>query len=64
MVLSIEAVSGEMPKAQRVDIVLTGLLFDREVDVRLMPRTGPFTQPRCRWQDYLEFKDILRGTAF
>ena len=62
--LSIETMSGETPQAQRVDIALTGLLFDREVDVRLVSRIGPFTQPRCRWQDYLEFRAILQSTAF
>jgi hypothetical protein len=42
---------------QRVDGVLTGLLFDRKVDTVIAFRTGPFHNPTCRYEDFREFVD-------
>lgn len=44
----------------RVDGVLTGVLFEREVDAVLAFRFGPLTNPTCRWKDYRELQSMLR----
>ena len=41
----------------RVDGILTGVLFERELDATLSFRTGPLRNPTCRFKDYLDFKD-------
>jgi hypothetical protein len=44
----------------RVDGVLTGVLFEREIDAVLAFRFGPLTNPTCRWKDYRELQSMLR----
>ena len=44
----------------RVDMMMTGLLFNKHVDVRLLQSIGPFTHPRCRMEDYLDFKSLYK----
>jgi hypothetical protein len=44
----------------RVDGLLTGVLFEHDVDAVLAFRTGPLRNPTCRWQDYQELKEMLR----
>ncbi len=46
----------------RVDGLLTGLLFDRQVDAVVAFRTGPFHSPTCRYQDFRDF--VGRDGAF
>jgi hypothetical protein len=46
----------------RVDGLLTGLLFDREVDAVIALRTGPFHNPTCRYEDFRDF--VGRDGAF
>ncbi|MDX2073734.1 MAG: hypothetical protein SFX19_05140 [Alphaproteobacteria bacterium] len=60
--LSIAPLSGEPPSAVRVNLALTGLVFDREMDILLGTNIGPFNQPRCRLKDYRDFKTIWRDT--
>lgn len=57
--LDITVLRGERPYAVRVNAVLTGLIFHRQMDIRMVTRTGIFHQPYCRWQDYKEFKALL-----
>lgn len=44
----------------RVDGVLTGLVFEREIDAVIAFRTGPLVNPTCRWQDYQDLQAMLR----
>ena len=50
------------PKAEliRVDGLLTGVLFEHDLDAVLAFRTGPLRNPTCRWQDYQDLKEMLR----
>lgn len=56
--LAMTPLSGERPDVLRVDLALTGVLFNGAVDILLDQRTGPFTHPRCRMADYREFKRL------
>lgn len=56
--LNINSLSGPAPKIIRVDAALTGVIFNRNVDVLLDNMTGPFTNPRCKIADYFDFKKI------
>jgi hypothetical protein len=42
----------------RVDGLLTGILFDREVDVMLQFRIGPLHNPLCRLRDYIDLRSL------
>jgi hypothetical protein len=42
----------------RVDGLLTGVLFDREINVVLQFRIGPLHNPLCRFWDYRDFKSL------
>jgi hypothetical protein len=57
--LHMKLLSGTRPKIIRVNIALTGILFNRQVDILLDNRTGPFSKPLCKLKDYLEFKKLL-----
>jgi hypothetical protein len=46
------------PELVRADVALTGIVFTQDLDIRLGARTGLFTNPRCRLQDY---RDFARG---
>ncbi|MDE3059655.1 MAG: hypothetical protein KGJ06_01430, partial [Pseudomonadota bacterium] len=52
--------NGPPPQAIRADAVLTGLLFDRTLDVTMAARVGEFHRPDCRWQDYKEFRRLMQ----
>ena len=43
----------------RVDGLLTGVLFDREINVVLQFRIGPLRNPLCRFWDYRDFTSLL-----
>jgi len=58
--MDITPVSGKPAQPVRVNIALTGLVFEREMDILLATRIGPFHQPRCRLADYYDFKAILK----
>jgi hypothetical protein len=59
--MDITVVSGNPPEALRTDVALTGLIFDRELDVKIVLQTGLFTHPRCRMQDYKESSSMLKS---
>ena len=44
----------------RIDGLLTGIIFERRLDAVLSFRIGPLHNPRCRWEDYREFRAMLR----
>lgn len=43
----------------RADGVLTGIVFERELNAVLTFRTGPLHSPTCRWKDYQELRAML-----
>jgi hypothetical protein len=43
----------------RVDGVLTGIVFEHELDAVLSFRIGPLHNPLCRWQDYQDLRAML-----
>ena len=43
----------------RVDGVLTGIVFEHELDAVLSFRIGPLQNPLCRWQDYEDLRAML-----
>jgi hypothetical protein len=51
---------GQDTRLVRVDGVLTGVLFERELDAVIAFRIGPLHNPDCRWKDYQELKTMLR----
>jgi hypothetical protein len=51
--------SSSKPYLLRVNGLLTGVVFDRELDARLAFRTGPLHNASCRWQDYQDFLGML-----
>lgn len=51
---------GEMPIIMRVDASLTGILFNKLVDVSIDSTTGAFHNPRCRLKDYREFAQLWK----
>ena len=51
---------GTAPTLVRVDGLLTGIVFERDLDVVLEFRTGPLRNPTCRWQDYQDVRTMLR----
>jgi hypothetical protein len=51
---------GSGPTLVRVDGLLTGVVFERELDAVLAFRTGPLRNPTCRWQDYQDVRTMLR----
>jgi hypothetical protein len=44
----------------RVDGVLTGVVFEREIDAVIAFRTGPLQNPTCRWHDYQDLKAMMK----
>jgi hypothetical protein len=44
---------------QRVQGILTGVVFEHKVDVVLAFRTGPLHNPLCLFEDYQDFKKLL-----
>lgn len=58
--LDITPLSGDMPQALRADGVLTGLVFNRKLDVKLDISTGIFHNPRCRFSDFQDFQPLVR----
>jgi hypothetical protein len=47
------------PSLQRIDGVLTGVVFERRLDAVLSFRMGILHNQMCRWADYREFKSML-----
>ena len=52
---------GTAPTLVRIDGLLTGIVFERDLDVVLSFRTGPLRNSTCRWQDYQDVRTMLHG---
>jgi hypothetical protein len=52
------------PRLIRADLLLTGLLFRRSVDVTVGYFTGPFSNSFCRLKDRKEFQALAISNAF
>ena len=50
----------QLPELRRADFILTGLLFNENLDVTIRYRQGPFEGRQCRLND---FTDYLQGGA-
>jgi hypothetical protein len=50
---------GSQARLVRVDGILTGVVFERDLDAVLAFRIGPLHNPTCRWQDYQELQKML-----
>lgn len=50
------------PTLHRVNGLLTGILFDKDLDIYIEFRTSPLRNVTCRFDDYLEFKAINKQT--
>jgi hypothetical protein len=48
----------------RADLLLTGILFERQVDAHISFHTGPFRDSRCRLDDWADSKRMSMGNAF
>lgn len=48
----------------RADVLLTGVLFNKNIDARLSYRTGPFIGSQCRLDDARDMKKMEIGNAF
>jgi hypothetical protein len=51
---------GAAPTLERIDGLLTGIVFERHLDAILSFRIGPLHNPLCRWHDYQDVKAMLR----
>jgi hypothetical protein len=58
--LEVESLAGASPQVFRANMALTGMLFEKLVDVRLLHRTGPISNAGCLLSDR---KELLRITA-
>lgn len=59
--LDITPQSGAAPAAYRLNIALTGLVFEHEMDILMASHIGAFHHPRCRLQDYRDYKEMTKG---
>jgi hypothetical protein len=50
------------PRLVRVNAALSGVIFERVLDVVLAFRIGPLHNQTCRWQDYVELQSMLDAT--
>ncbi len=51
-----KVLAGDAPELMKVDVALTGVFFDKKLDISLVQQTGAFHNPRCRLKDYQQFK--------
>ena len=52
----------EAPCLVRADLVMTGVLFSGQLDAKIRYNFGPFSQPFCRVQDYIEARQMQLGS--
>jgi hypothetical protein len=62
--LKITDAAGGTPRLFRADLLLTGVLFERELDARISFHTGPFLNSRCRLDDLADSNRIGMRKAF
>jgi hypothetical protein len=52
---------GAATALRRADLALTGVLFDRELDVTIQYRQGPFQQTGCRLEDLADDRRLIEA---
>src|SRR5262249_40606818 len=62
--LKISDVAGGAPRLFRADLMLTGVLFERQLDAQISFHTGPFHNWRCRLDDLADSNNIGMRDAF
>lgn len=55
---------GGKPRLVRVDLLMTGIIFDRHLEATIKYRTAPFGHARCRLQDADDMAQIRMQDAF
>ena len=62
--LKISDAAGGMPRLFRADLLLTGVVFERQLDARISFHTGPFLNSRCRLDDLADSNRMAMRNAF
>jgi hypothetical protein len=62
--LTIFDAAGGAPRLLRADLMLTGILFERQIDAQISFHTGPFYNSRCRLDDLTDSKLMEMRNAF
>jgi hypothetical protein len=62
--LKISDAAGGAPRLFRADLMLTGVLFEREIDAQISFHTGPFHNPGCRLEDLADSNSMKMRNAF
>src|SRR5262249_17804914 len=62
--LRVERHAGAEPRLARGDLMLTAVIFDRQLDGEIAFRAGPFGASRCRLQDAEDARRLDMSNAF
>ena len=62
--LEISDAAGGTPRLFRADLLLTGVLFERQLDARISFHNGPFRNSRCRLDDLADSNRMAMRNAF
>jgi hypothetical protein len=62
--LKIVDATGGTPRLFRADLLLTGVLFERQLDARISFHNGPFHNSRCRLDDFADSIRMAMRNAF
>jgi hypothetical protein len=62
--LKIADAAGGTPRLFRADLLLTGVLFERQLDVRNSFHNGPFHNSSCRLDDLADSNRVAMRNAF
>jgi hypothetical protein len=62
--LKIFDAAGGAPRLFRADLMLTGVLFERQIDAQISLHTGPFHNPSCRLEDLADSDSMKMRNAF
>jgi hypothetical protein len=57
--LDVETLEGRAPRIFRANVALTGILFEKQIEVRLLTRTGPISKPGCLLADRNDLLNVL-----
>ena len=56
--------AGGTPRLFHADLLLTGVLFERQLDARISFHNGPFHNSRCRFDDLADSNRVAMRNAF
>jgi hypothetical protein len=62
--LKISDAAGRAPRLVRADLMLTGILFEKQIDAQISFHTGPFHSPGCRLDDLADSNRMGMRDAF